>query len=790
MLRNYLVVSLRNLLRNKTYSAINIFGLAVGMASVLLIAFYIQSELSFDRYHEKADRIYRVAVASDEGEVPGWAGTPAQLGPTAKDRFPEIEDYVRIDPFSFRKKVLFRAGTTSFYESGFVLADPALFSVFDFKLLRGDPDAVLATREGLVISESIAAKYFGNQDPVGKTLNYDGKLDFTVTGVMQDVSANSHLTFDLVASFNYLDEIHQAKIADNWGRWNYFTYVLLRENTRPAAVVEKSGQYLLELRDWDSAQLYLQPLTEIHLRSRITRDPQQRGNVNTLYLFAAIAGLILMIACINFMNLYTANSQLRGREVGVRKVLGARRAQLILQFLCEAFLLSTLTLPLGVLLAEFAAPFFGQITGKVISMDYTGNFALCGSLLLLLTVVGLAAGIYPAFFLSSLKPVQMLRGRGEQTGKKTTLGSALVVFQFAVSIVLITGTLVIREQMDYVRNKQLGYNRENVINVAIYSDESKLRYETFRKALLSRGNIVDVTATSFTPSVERWREGLYFDGRPPDSDLSFFRISGDYNFLDLFGMELLAGRAFDRAVAGDLQHAYVINESALKALGWQADEAVGRAFGSKNGRLIGVVKDFNFRSLRHTPEPLAINVLPRMFEFVSIRVGPGDLPGTLRFIADNWREINAGFPFEYYFLDDEFDRLYKSDSLLQTLFNIFTALAIFVASLGLLGLALFAVQRRAREIGIRKVLGASVTGIVALMSGEFMKLVAIANILAWPVAYILMENWLQEFAYRAGLSFASFLLAGLAAGAVAFLTVGSQTIRSAVANPIQALREE
>jgi len=619
MFQNYLKVAIRNLLKQKTYSIINISGLAVGMACVLLISLYILDELSYDAFHKNADKIYRLTAAFDGKSIPGWIGTPAPLAPALKEKFPEVKAYVRIDPFSFSRKVLMASGEKRFYEEGFILADPALFTVFDFKLIKGQPETVLSTRASLVISESAARKYFGDENPVGKTLNYDNKLDFVISGVMEDVPPNTHLRFDFVASFEFLNEIHQRDIKNNWGMSNYYSYVLFQENFDPQGFEIKSAGYISELMNEPAARLYLQPFTNIYLRSKIARDPHHVGDITTVYLFAAIAIVILLIACINFMNLYTANSQIRKKEVGMRKVLGAQKLQLIGQFLGESFVLSFLALPVAILLSEAVLPVFNQITEKSLNINYSGNLPLYAGLLVMTSIVGLISGSYPAFIMSAFLPTKMLRGKIKMAQKSLSFRNILVIFQFVVSIMLIAGSFIINQQMSYVRTKKLGYDRENIVNVSIQSSETRKNYLTFRNEIIRHSNVMDATGTSFTPSVERWREGLYFEGRTDNDNQSFFRISGDFNFADLFGMEVMAGRSFDRAVASDLNHAYLLNETAVREIGWTPEEAVGKSFGSvaEGGRVIGVLKDFHFRSLRREMHPLAINVFPRFYQYIS-----------------------------------------------------------------------------------------------------------------------------------------------------------------------------
>lgn len=788
MFSNYLRIAFRNLSKYKVNTIINVSGLAVGMTCVILIGIYIQDELSFDRYHENGDRIYRILAASEGEDYPDWVGTPAPLAPAFKSEFPEIKDYVRFDPFVFRKRVLITYREKVFYEEGFVLADRSLFDVFDFELLQGDPERVLANPTDLIISESIARKYFGDDNPIGKTMSYDGEQDFIVTGVMKDVPQNSHFRFEFVASFAHLDRIYQRQVSDSWNRFNYYTYVLLGPNVDQVDLERKASSYYRTISDRPEARVFLQPLVDIHLYSKVAKDPNRWGQTGSLFLYATIAVVILLIACVNFVNIQTANAEIREKEVGMRKVLGAVRKQLVSQFLGESLVISGLGLPLALLLTEFILPSFNQLTAKSLEFHYLQNPELIAGLLLMTVIVGLLSGGYPALLISSRQPVGILKGKRE--GAKITMRNTLVILQFTISVVLIAGSLIISSQMRYIRTKDLGYDRENIVNIPLIGQEAKDTYSTFRNEIIGRPQIIDATATSYTPSVERWRESTYFEGRTEADQHSFFRMAGDFNLIDLFGMEVIEGRTFNRQITTDVDNAYLLNESAVKSIGWTNQDAIGKVFGDSLGRVIGVVKDFNFRSLRLETMPMAINVSPGAYQYISVKVSPGDLPGTISFLEARWEAVNPGIPFEYYFYDDEFDKLYKADHRLEIVFRSFTYLAIFIACLGLFGLASFTVRRRTKEIGIRKVLGATSIGISGLLSKEFLKLILIANIIAWPIAWLIMNSWLQNFAYHTGASLWIFALAGGLALFVALLTVSVLSIRAAVSNPVDALRYE
>ncbi len=794
MLKNYLKIAFRNILKYKVYSFINISGLAVGMACVLLIGLYIQDELSYDRYHENSDRIYRLTKSSKGASFPDWIGTQAPLAPALKEKFPEIEDYVRFDPFIFKNKILISHENKSFYEEKFYLADPSIFKVFSFKLIKGNPESVLRMPANLVISKSMAEKYFGDNDPIGEIIKFDGKTNFSVSGVMENVPSNSHFKFDFAGSFENLDRIYgKTTISNSWGRSNYYTYLLLKDGVNPREFEKKCSSFIAGITEKPLTKVFLEPVPDIHLFSIAVKDPEPHGDINNVYLYSAIALVILLIACINFMNLYTANSEVRSREVGMRKVLGAHKKQLVSQFLGESFMLSLLALPAAVLLFELAVPLFNSITGKSLDIEYTKNLIIPGGLVFLTILVGLAAGSYPAFFISSFRPVKILRGKPGLDIKGINFRNFLVVFQFAASIILITGSLVINSQMRFIKSKGLGYNRENIVNIPIYSPETKSNFDIYRDNILDNANVTGATATSYTPSIERWREGMYFEGRKENDEIGFFRMSGDYNIIDLFGMEIIRGRNFSRSFPSDLKKGYLLNESAVNAAGWNVDGAVGKEFGGSRedpGRVIGVLKNFNFRSLRYGIPPMAINIFPRMYQYISIKIKPGDIQGTIGFLESKWKELNPAYPFEFYFYDDEFDKLYKADLRLEELFKYFTFLAIFIACLGLFGLSLFTVSRRTKEISIRKVLGAGVPEIVFMLLKNLLKLVLAASVLAVPTAWFFMDTWLRNFEYKTPSAWTMYALAGIAALIIALGTVSYHSIKAACTNPVDALKNE
>ena len=792
MLYNAVKTAFRFMRKYKLYACINIIGLAIGMACVLLMSLYVEEEITYDRFHTRADRIYRL-TKSYEPTPPDWIGTPIPMAPAFKERFSEIENYVRIDPFGFNPKILISTGDKHFYENRFILADPSFFEVFSFGLLMGDPQRVLADPTSVVLTRAMADKYFGDENPIGKTLVFDDRIELTVSGVAENVPRNSHLQFDFVGSFEHIGPYHgygRFDVNDTWGMNNFYTYLLLSENADVRALEVKAGNLLRELRQREHASVYLQPIGDIHLRSYAGRDPLSTGSMSRLYLYSTIALMILLIACINFMSLYTANSEIRAREVGMRKVLGARKNQIIRQFLGESILMSVLALPFAIALVRMILPSFNLVFNTTISFYLHDFLKHSGKLLLLVIMVGFLSGLYPAFFISSFVPIRLLRGKFETPGKRFTFRNILVVFQFMVSVVLIVGALVIGDQMRFVMNTDLGYDAANIINIPIYRTGSIEKYNLFRNQIISNPDIEDATATSFTPSIERWREGSYFEGRLPEDEHMFFRMAGDFNVIELFNMKIAAGRAFRSDSPVDLGKAYILNESAVRSIGWSNQEAIGKRFGSEGSRVIGVVEDFHFRSLRRQTQPLAINVMPRMFRYISVKVNASDTRKILEFLETKWREVNPGLPFEYYFYEDDFSVLYRSDLNTKILVSGFTYLAVFLACLGLFGLSLYTVQRRTREIGIRKVLGARFINTSSILVSGFLRLVGIAYIAAVPVAYWSMNRWLEGFAYRSRLNPASFLVSGMLIFLITLATISLHVIKVARTNPAEVLKYE
>lgn len=794
MFKNYFKIAWRNLVKNKAFSFINIIGLAVGMTSCLLIFLYVSFEISYDNFHTKADRIFRVVTdTKTPSETITQGATTTPIAINMKKDFPEVEDAVRLRRDGF----LVRKGNVKFQEERSVLADSTLFNVFDFPLIAGDKNTALKEPMSVILSQTAAKKYFGNEEPLGQQLLLTGKaINATVTGVMKDIPENSQIEADMFVSMSSYMQIYGSPTSDSeWTNHAYYTYLLLKPHADAKALERKFPAFMeshhgvqakaLQMQDY----LSLEPLREVYLKSK--RDGFVTGNINNVYIFSIIAVFILLIACINFINLTTARSAERAKEVGIRKVVGAGRYQLARQFIGESVLICLIAFVLSVLLCALALPLFNQLAGKEISSSIFNNpfHILC--LFLLSVGIGVIAGFYPSFVLSSYKPVSVLKGRFSTGTKGLILRKGLVVFQFTISIVLIVGTIVVYMQLNYMRNQDLGFSKDQEIIINTNFDKNK---DVFKQSLSS---IPSVLSTSYSSSVPGSDNASAYSrvqnkaGEMQKTNLDLYFI--DYDYIKQYNLKVAAGRAFSKDFATDSTQAMMINESAVKLLGYASpQEAIGRNFDQwgRKGKIIGVLKDFHYKSLQQPIQPLTMRIEPSGFGTISIKVSAANLPSTIKAIDNKWNQIIPNRPFEYYFLDDFFNRQYKAEANFGKLFFNFAVLAIFISCLGLLGLSSYSTIQRTKEIGVRKVLGASVSNIVNLLSIEFIKLVLIALIIASPIAWFGMDKWLQDFAYRTNLSWWVFALAGIVAILIAFLTISFQAIKAAVANPVKSLRTE
>ncbi len=783
MIENYLKVAIRNLAKHKAYSLINITGLAIGIACSSLIFLWVQDELSFDMFHPNADQIYRITSVLQK-DSPSEQTLPYTAPPVAaalQRQFPEIEKAVSLRT---NVRMLFTHDGESFEEKNGYYAGPEFFEMFDFPFVEGNPSLAFAEPYSLILSEQLALKYFRDGDAVGKTLNVDGRFDVTVSGVFNNLPANSSMQFDYVLPLEFARQAQNEPLED-WGAIFYQTFVRLQAEASSDSV----GQKIARVYDdaWGSGEgpdLGLQPLLDLHLLS-----PFQETSGDILYvrIFSMVAFFVLLIACINFVNLATARSAHRAKEVGLRKVVGAHRTQLFRQFLGESVLFSLLALGLAVLGVELALPWFNQLSGKALSVDVLMQdyvLVLLGVTLL----TGLISGGYPAFFLSAFQPAKVLRGRLSGALRGASLRRILVVTQFAFSTMLIVGTLVVQDQLSFIRNKKLGYDRENLIRIDMRGDLDS-HYPAFRDELLRIPNVSAVAASSQRPT----RVGLAtydidWQGRAPEHTQKMIILGVDGAYLPALGFEIAAGRIFAEEFITDVDN-YVVNETAVQVM--QMAAPVGKTFSlsGESGQIIGVVKDFHFKTVRTKIEPMVLT-MKQPLRHVLVKYTSGNAEDVLTRCAAAFRELESSYPFSYSFVDQDFDNLYTSETRLGTVVRYFTLLAVLISSLGLFGLASYSTEQRTKEIGIRKVLGASVGRVILTLSGEFAKLVALANLVAWPVAYWGMATWLQNFAYRTDLGVGAFLLAGGIALGLAMLTLSFQALKAALANPIVALKSE
>jgi len=808
MFKNYLRIALRNITKHKVYSSINVIGLAIGLASFVLIFLYVQDELSYDRYHSKADRIYRVTAELVGSE--NSSSMPFPAGHTLKADYPNyVEEVVRFFNFQVPVVAISYASPSGdvqrFNEPHFFLVDSTLFNVFDFELITGDKSTALRAPNTMLIAESIAAKYFPDEDPIGKTLRLEqnGNIDFTVEGVLADTPKNSHFKIDFLASFSTTDQFSgngQPFQGNNWF-WNpVWTYIVVPENVDIAAF----EGYFPEFVDkyWPpfikaDAILSIQPLTDIHLTSKLDFEIAPNSDEAYVYIFSVIALFILVIACINFMNLTTARSTQRSREVGMRKVLGAYRPQLIRQFLSESTMLSILATAVAVPMVYAAVPVLNSFADKALQFNPLNEPLLIVGLIAVALVVGTVSGLYPALFLSSFQPATVLKGT-MSVGKAsfaTVFRKGLVVAQFGISILLIVGTVVAYNQISYMQDKDLGFDQDRVLMVTVAGSPITTRFRAFKRQVMQNSSIQDMTIVHDIPGSKYQTNTYVVEGQTEAQQFPVLWVHDD--FVETLQMELAAGRGYSEDFPADSSSSIMINEAMVIKLGFgTSDETLGRRItvGNQAREIIGVIKDFHYASLHSEIAPFVIERIsnPGQLRFFgrygAIKVSPDNLASTLSFLEEKWEAFVPGRPFEYVFLDDELATLYTAEVTLGKVATGFSILAIFVACLGLFGMAMFTAETRVKEIGIRKVLGATTSGIVTLLSQESVKMVLIAFVLASPIAYIAINSWLETFTYHTTIGVIPFVLAGTIVMSVAWLTVGLQSMRSAMANPVDCLQ--
>ena len=793
LLGSYIRVALRRLRFQKTYSLINVGGLALGLACTLMIFLWVRDELSYDRFHTNADRIFRVVFATSDDGSPTNANGSFGVGPALKKDFPEVLETVRVRKMEQNPRRYVGYQDKKFYEPRFIFAEPAVFTVFDFPLVKGDAATALKDPNAVVLTEAMARKYFGDEDPMGKTLEADPYNDgtlmlFRVSGVARNVPRQSHFHFDFLASYSSLRE--DTKSLD--GFYQHFTYVLLKDGPSAASLTPKLPDFLH--RNWRKDPWYtigLQPLLDIHLRSDLRSEIEPQGSILHIYLFTAIALSVLLIACINFMNLATARSAKMAKEVGIRKTIGAARPQLVRQFLGESLSLSAISTCVAILILVLALPWFNRLSGKGLTAASLADplFLLAAAAVAL--GVGFFSGIYPALFLSAFRPVQTLKARSGRSAGGALLRRGLVVFQFALSIGIICSTLIIYKQMGYIRSRDLGYDREQIMTIPL-NGELRKNYEGFRNELLKNPGIENAATSAYVPTGGSSHYTLKFEGREESLEQVLYVV--DKEFVNTYGLRLLAGKTIERPLSKGGSSDFLVSESSMRQAGYATpQDAIGKRveFGGYRGQIVGVVNDINIYSLHRQPYAITYILTPIVYhDYLSLRIKIRNVPETLDHIRRTWRAMVPSFPLDFVFLDASFMQLHLSEKRMSEIFLIFSVLAILVACLGLFGLAAYTAEQRTKEIGVRKALGASAAGIYILLSQDFLKWVVLANIIAWPVAYYAMSAWLRNFAFRVGIGGWIFLASAGAAFLIAALTVGSQTLRAARSNPVDSLRYE
>jgi len=794
MFGNYLKIAVRNIIKHKGASFLNVMGLSIGIAACILIFLYVQFELSYDRYHKNGERVFRIGqeIAYLNART---VATSAPLAEALVTEFPEIESAARLRNID---ESIVRLDYKGFLEKKMFWADPQVFDLFSFNFLRGDPKESLIDPFSVVISERTARKYFDREDPIGKVLTCNIRardLEMVVTGVYRNMPPNSHFSADLMVPFETQEKIFKGILV--WGNNAYNTYVLLHQDADPKILETKfaSTDFAKYAGGYSLHDYFLQPMMDIHLRSQFSQEMEANGDIKTVMLFSFIALLILIIACINAMNLATARAAFRVKEVGLRKVVGAQRSQIIRQFLGESLVFTILAFIAALAIVLIVLPAFGTFVERQIQFHPFSNLPLIGMLMALIFVTGVLSGGYPAFALSSFRPVSLFRKTGSLRTKGLSLRNILVVFQFTVSIVLIICTLVAHNQLHLLRNRDMGYNREHIVVLPILDARLDANIETIRTELKRNPNIPHASSSSSLLNNVRTRLDADWPGRTKEKKLSFYTVDTDHEFIDLYDMKIVAGRNFSPDFPSDQNGVFLINETGRKALGW--DDPIGkelRLIGNRRGSIVGVVSDFHIQSMSQPIGLLALYLKPNTQNwhrrYLTIKIRPENIPGTLNDIKKTLNRFAPGYPFEYSFFDDVFDQTFRADQKMGSLFRTFALIAILIACLGLFGLSSFSTEQRTKEIGIRKVLGASVPGIIVLLGREFLKWVLLANLIAWPIGYFVMNKWLENFVYRTRLSVGIFLLSSLLALMIAAITVGFQTLRSAAANPIVSLRYE
>lgn len=790
MIRNYLKIAIRNLLRQKGFSFINIFGLALGISCTALIGMWVNDELSYDRFHDDYERIYRITATLPELKVHA-AVSSAPLALALKNEIPEIDDAVRISNFH---RDLIQVGDAKFEEKNVIYADSNFFQFFNYSFIKGDPARALQNPEGIVITEKMALKYFGTTDVLEKTLRKNNQQDFSVTGVITDVPHNAHLQFDFVQPMRFLARTNHDLKNNVWDNFNWFTYIKLNDNAQQsksaiASLENKMQQIYRNNEPVLKVGFVLQPLADIHLHSKFLADIPGHGNAQNVYIFMVVAVFILVVACLNFMNLATARAARRAKEVGLRKVVGAVRPHLIGQFLAESLLVAMLSLVLALLIIYLVLPYFNTLGGKNLTLDFT-NVELVGGLLGITIITGLLAGSYPALYLSGFVPAAVLKGNLSTGASGGLFRNTMVVIQFAVSISLIVGTGIVYRQLKYIQHLNLGYDKENLLYVPMtgemWSKYDALRAMLENNPLTSQYSFISelpTTSSGATISVE-------WSGKDPNTQPLFYNLAIDESFEEVFKATLVDGHGYGENAQADSVN-IIVNETALKTMDIPIESAVGTRITvwGRERTIIGVVKDFNFKPVQETIGPMFLQ-RNTWGGYAIVRTLPGEIENTIEALEQICKDINPSYPFNYSFIDQDIANLYQAEQRLGTLFNVFAVLAIVISCLGLYGLSAYLAERRTRELGIRKVLGASGFQLVYLLSATFTRPILIATAIAVPLAWYGMSEWLDGFAYHVSIDWRIFAIAFVSALVIAWVTVSFESIKAATTNPVKSLRSE
>jgi putative ABC transport system permease protein len=793
MFKNYLKIAIRNLLKYKSYSFINIIGLAVGIACSIIIILWVRNELSYDRFHEKTDLLYRVirkTFVNNQNVVESITSEPLANG--LKNDFPEI---VSATSFSLEEDILFKympqhkeGNEKVFIENKVGFAHPEILEMFSFPFIKGDPKTALIEPYSIVMSETMANKYFGESDPVGKIINIYNRYNFQVTGVMKDIPHNSHLKFDFLIPFQILNQVKdfgKAGAFGNWGFSCFYTYVLLKSNITIPELEKKIIDYMN--KQGHRSKLLLQPIKRIHLYTDFPDYIDNHGNINRVYIFSILAFLVLFVACINFMSLSTARSATRSKEVCQRKVVGASRLQLAQQFFGEFIIFAVIAFLCALIIVELFLPSLNLVLGKQLKIGSRWQILL--EFMAIVIVTGLIAGSYPAIYLSSFNPIKIIKGSFKLSSQRSKFRKILVILQFSITIVLLISTFILSNQINFMKNKKLGYTKDNVIYIPVVG--RGFNYESLKNELLQNPNVLDVTTTSqLITDINMSTGDMEWEGKENDKNINMGLICTDLDFIKTFNIEIVQGRSFSKQLATDEKEAFIINEEAAKLMGME--NPIGKRFSlwGRNGEIIGVAENFHIQSIHYKIEPLVIGIYPFMRNIINIRIESEQVSRSVADIKTVYEKFIPDYPFQYHFLDQNYERLYQAEERMEKLFYYFAGLTVLISCLGLFGLASYSAEQYTKEIGIRKVLGASIPNILFILTSDFMKWVMLSNVIAWPIAWYAMNKWLQNFAYRISIQWWMFALAGGITLIIALFTVSWQAIRAATANPVEALRYE